>query len=151
MPSGGPRGQWGRMYITPLKQPRLSSVLENCRLDRHGKIYVHSPNGEFASNARVKYLYRALEKLHRDHRRFVDLSTSVLRFGKFAQKCFCFAAAILRAFFPHALSACMLLHGCRSVCISASLDQAMQRDASRFRSWSPARGPCLDFLEDPRC
>ena len=68
MPSGGPRGQWGRMYITPLKQPRLSSVLENCRLDRHGKIYVHSPNGEFASNARVKYLYRALEKLHRDHR-----------------------------------------------------------------------------------
>ena len=45
-------------------------------------------------------------------KRFVDLSTSVLRFGKFAQKCFCFAAAILRAFFLHALLACMLLHGC---------------------------------------
>ena len=53
-------------------------------------------------------------KLFLGAERFVDLSTSVLRFEKFAQKCFCFAAAILRAFFLHALSACMLLHGCRS-------------------------------------
>ena len=86
--------------------------------------------------------------------RFVDLSTSVLRLEKFAQKCFCFAAAILRAFFLRALVACMLLHGCCSVCISASLDQALQRDASRFRF--PARptlctcfrlhsGTCLKF------
>ena len=68
MPSGGPRGQWGRMYITPLKRPRLSSVIENCRLDRHGKVYVHSPNGEVDSHARVRELYHALEKLYRDHR-----------------------------------------------------------------------------------
>ena len=84
----------------------------------------------------------------------MDLSTSVLRLEKFAQKCFCFAAAILRAFFLRALVACMLLHGCCSVCISASLDQALQRDASRFRF--PARptlctcfrlhgGTCLKF------
>ena len=58
---------------------------------------------------------------------FVDLSTSVLRFEKFAQKCFCFAAAILRAFFLHALSAFMLLHGCRSeshLCLLGSSDAA---------------------------
>ena len=51
-------------------------------------------------------------KLFLGAERFVDLSTSVLRFEKFAQKCFCFAAAILRAFFLHALLACILLHGC---------------------------------------
>ena len=83
-------------------------------------------------------------KLFLGAERFVDLSTSVLRFEKFAQKCFCFAAAILRAFFLHALSACVLLHGCKSVCISASLDQAMQRDASRFRF--PARPTLLHLL-----
>ena len=43
-------------------------------------------------------------------------------FKKFAQKCFCFAAAILRAFF---------FMPCQLAC--------------------PARGPCLDFLEGPRC
>ena len=58
----------------------------------------------------------------------------------------------LFAFFLHALSACMLLHDCRSrVASLATSDQAVRRDASRFRFWSPARGPCLDFLEDPRC
>ena len=88
---------------------------------------------------------RQYDLIRRRVGRFVDLSTSVLRFKKFAQKCFCFAAAILRAFFLHALSACMLLHGCRSVCISASLDQAMQRDASRFRFCPPLEAPVSTF------
>ena len=58
----------------------------------------------------TKPVFKALHKVWPTW--FVDLSTSVLRFEKFAQKCFCFAAAILRAFFLHALLACMLLHGC---------------------------------------
>ena len=82
---------------------------------------------------------------------FVDLSTSVLRFEKFAQKCFCFAAAILRAFFLHALSACMLLHGCRSECISCLLGSSNAARCFSLSILSPARGPCLDFLEGPRC
>ena len=35
--------------------------------------------------------------------RFVDLSTCVLRFEKFAQKCFCFAAANTLCIFPSCL------------------------------------------------
>ena len=68
MPSAGPRGQWGRMYITALQRPRLSAVLENCRIDKTGNIYVHSPNGQIASPANVRNLYRALEELHARHK-----------------------------------------------------------------------------------
>ena len=75
-------------------------------------------------------------KLFLGAERFVDLSTSVLRFEKFAQKCFCFAAAILRAFFLHALSACMLLHGYRSECISCLLGSS---NAARCFSLSISR------------
>ena len=50
----------------------------------------------------------------------------------------------LFAFFLHALSACMLLHDCRSrVASLATSDQAVRRDASRFRF--PAR-PTPAFL-----
>ena len=65
------------------------------------------------------------------------------------------AFVLLQQYFEHfSFMPCQLACSCMGADQSASLaslDQAMQRDASRFRFWSPARGPCLDFLEGPRC
>ena len=58
------------MYITPLERPRLSAILENVRIDKTGRIYVHSPGGQVASPARVKNLYRALTYLQKHHRHY---------------------------------------------------------------------------------
>ena len=62
------------------------------------------------------------------------------------KKCLFFAAAILWAFFLHALSACMLLHDCRSrVASLATSDQAVRRDASRFRFPARPTPVCTSF------
>ena len=53
---------------------------------------------------------------------------------------------ILFAFFLHALSACMLLHDCRSrVASLATSDQAVRRDASRFRFPARPTPVCTSF------
>ncbi len=64
------------MYVTPLERPRLSAILENVRIDKAGKIYVHAPGGQVASPARVKTLYRALTYLQRHHK---DYQTQEVR------------------------------------------------------------------------
>ena len=75
-------------------------------------------------------------KLFLGAERFVDLSTSVLRFEKFAQKMLLFCCSNTSSIFLHALSACMLLHGCRSECISCLLGSS---NAARCFSLSISR------------
>ena len=77
----------------------------------------------------------------------MDLSTCVLRFEKFAQK----MLLVLQQqyslpFFLRAFSACMLLHDCRSrVASLATSDQAVRRDASRFRFPARPTPVCTSF------
>ena len=80
-------------------------------------------------------------KLFLGAERFVDLSTSVLRFGKFAQKCFCFAAAILRAFFPSCL---VSLHALAWVQIRVHLLPPWIKQCSEMLL-------AFDFPPDPPC
>ena len=62
------------------------------------------------------------------------------------KKCFCLQQQTLFAFFLHALSACMLLHDCRSrVASLATSDQAVRRDASRFRFPARPTPVCTSF------
>ena len=90
-------------------------------------------------------------KLFLGAERFVDLSTSVLRFEKFAQKCFCFAAAILRAFFLHALLACMGADQCASLppwikhCSEMLLAFDFPPDPPCCTCFRLHRGTCLQF------
>ena len=75
-------------------------------------------------------------KLFLGAERFVDLSTSVLRLEKFAQKCFCFAAAIRRAFFPSCLGC---LHALAWVLFSVHLCLLGSSTAARCFSLSISR------------
>ena len=39
LPAGGPSAQWGRMYMSPLDEPRLCNLLEGAELGQDGEVY----------------------------------------------------------------------------------------------------------------
>eukprot|EP00913_Durusdinium_trenchii_P021087 g19816.t1 len=68
LPSGGPSAQLGRMYVMPLEEPCLSSVLDGAQLGEDGEIYVEGVQGMTASSARLQQLYVALLTLKEQHK-----------------------------------------------------------------------------------
>ena len=63
LPAGGPSAQWGRMYMSPLDEPRLCNLLEGAELGQDGEVYVEGVQGMLASTARLQHLFAALQTL----------------------------------------------------------------------------------------
>ena len=66
LPSGGPTGQWGRMYVTALAEPQLCEVMEHAEVGTDGTIHVKQPGTQQSSPARLEAVLAALRWL-RDH------------------------------------------------------------------------------------
>ena len=67
LPAGGPSAQWGRMYMSPLDEPRLCNLLEGAELGQDGEVYVEGVQGMLASTARLQHLFAALQTLQMQH------------------------------------------------------------------------------------
>ena len=67
LPSGGPSGQWGRMYAVLMQDPCICDVLEGAVLEEDGTVSVQGADGMMASSARLEHLYRALQELQKQH------------------------------------------------------------------------------------
>jgi len=67
LPSGGPSGQWGRMYAVLMQDPCICDVLEGAVLEEDGTVSVQGADGMMASSARLEHLHRALQELQTQH------------------------------------------------------------------------------------
>ena len=67
LPSGGPSGQWGRMYAVLMQDPCICDVLEGAVLEEDGTVSVQGADGMMTSPARLEHLHRALQELQTQH------------------------------------------------------------------------------------
>ena len=67
LPSGGPSGQWGRMYAVLMQDPCICDVLEGAVLEEDGTVSVQGADGMMTSSARLEHLHRALQELQTQH------------------------------------------------------------------------------------
>ena len=79
LPSGGASGQWGRMYVVPLDEPRVCDVLDNVEITEGGQIYVSVAGAKLQSPASPCKLRAALLHLRDNHKLYktADVSRAI--------------------------------------------------------------------------
>ena len=68
LPSGGPAGQWGRMYVTALSEPQVCEVLADARVSSDGILRVVAPGSQEPYPARLQRVLASLRWLHTSNR-----------------------------------------------------------------------------------
>ncbi|CAJ1362360.1 unnamed protein product, partial [Effrenium voratum] len=75
----GASGQWGRMYVVPLDEPRVCDVLDNVEITEGGQIYVSVAGAKLQSPASPCKLRAALLHLRDNHKLYktADVSRAI--------------------------------------------------------------------------
>eukprot|EP00971_Amphidinium_carterae_P007909 156563-Amphidinium_carterae.1 len=74
LPSGGPPGQWGRMYVTVLEEPQVCEVLSDVTVEKDGVMYVTANGQTLPAPARVHKVVDALRYLAKHNHLYQSVS-----------------------------------------------------------------------------
>ena len=70
LPSGGPTGQWGRLYVTALPEPQVCEVLADAVVSHDGLLHVKQPGGQQPAPARLEAVLLALRHLQASNKNY---------------------------------------------------------------------------------